>query len=294
MYKMILVDLNQVMISNLMIQLKRSDDGVVEEGLVRHMVLNSLKKYRGLFRPKYGELVICCDDTGYWRKDLFPYYKASRKKDRQTSSLDWNSIFVTLNNIRDELRENMPYLVIQVPHAEADDIIATLCHEFGETNRDEGKPILILSGDKDFVQLQKYWNVDNYNPILKKDVCVDNPERYLREHIMLGDRGDGIPNFLSPDDTFVSGKRQKSISRLKLAEWAELEPEDFCTEEMLVGYMRNKALVDLSEIPDDISGQVLEQYARHHYSGTRNSRSKIIEYFMEKKLRNLMSDVQAF
>ena len=290
---MILVDLNQVMISNLMIQLKRSG-GVVEEDLVRHMVLNSLKKYRGMFRPKYGELVICCDDTGYWRKDLFPYYKASRKKDRQSPSLDWNSIFVTLNNIRDELRENMPYLVIQVPNAEADHIIATLCQEFGVSTRDQGMPILILSGDKDFVQLQKYWNVDNYNPILKKDVCVDNPERYLREHIMLGDRGDGVPNFLSPDDTFISGKRQKSISRLKLAEWAELEPEDFCTEEMLVGYMRNKALVDLSEIPDNISDQVIEQYAQHHYSGTKNSRSKIIEYFMEKKLRNLMSDVQAF
>jgi hypothetical protein len=180
--------------------------------------------------------------------------------------------------------------VIQVPHAEADDIIGALAHNFGETSSDEGKPILILSGDKDFVQLQKYRNVDNYNPILKKDVCVDNPERYLREHIMLGDRGDGIPNFLSPADTFVSGKRQKPISRLKLAKWAELEPEDFCTEEMLVGYMRNKALVDLSEIPDDISGQVIKQY----YSGTKNPRSKIIEYFMEKKLRKLMSDVQAF
>jgi hypothetical protein len=254
------------------------------------MVLNSLKKYRGLFYPKYNELVICCDDKSYWRKDLFPYYKASRKKERQASSIDWNSIFITLNNIRDELRENMPYLVIQVPHAEADDIIATLCHEFGETNRDEGKPILILSGDKDFVQLQKYWNVDNYNPVLKKDIRVDNPERYLREHIMLGDRGDGIPNFLSDDDTFVAGKRQKSISRLKLAEWAELEPEEFCTKEMLIGYIRNKALVDLSKIPADISGQVLNQY----YSGTQNSRSKIIEYFMEKKLRKLMSDVQAF
>ena len=286
---MILVDLNQVMISNLMIQLKHSD-GVLEEGLVRHMVLNSLKKYRGLFYPKYGELVICCDDKSYWRKEIFPYYKASRKKERQASSIDWNSIFITLNNIRDELRENMPYLVIQVPNAEADDIIATLCHEFGVSTRDQGMPILILSGDKDFVQLQKYWNVDNYNPVLKKDIRVDNPERYLREHIMLGDRGDGIPNFLSADDTFVVGKRQKSISRLKLAEWAELEPEEFCTEEMLIGYKRNKALIDLSEIPDDISGQVLDQY----YSGTQNPRSKIIEYFMEKKLRKLMSDVQAF
>jgi len=286
---MILVDLNQVMISNIMIQLKHSG-GVVEEDMVRHMVLSSLRKYRGMFFQKYDELVICCDDKNYWRKDIFPYYKASRKKDRQTSLVDWNAIFIALNNIRDELRDHMPYIVIQVPHAEADDIIGILCRLVGETSSDDGTPILILSGDKDFVQLQKYRNVDNYNPILKKEVRIDNPERYLREHIMLGDRGDGIPNFLSPDDAFVTGTRQKPISRLKLAKWAELEPEEFCNKEMLIGYKRNKALIDLSEIPDDISGQILDQY----YSGTQNPRSKIIEYFMEKKLRKLMSDVQAF
>lgn len=292
---MILVDLNQVMISNLMIQLKHFG-GVVEEDLVRHMVLSSLRKYRGLFYETYGELVICCDDKSYWRKDLFPHYKASRKKDRQASSVDWNTIFVTLNRIRDEIRDNMPYLVIQVPHAEADDVIAALCHEFGHTSsKPVSEPILILSGDKDFVQLQRYYNVDIYNPILKKEVRVDNPERYLREHIMLGDRGDGVPNFLSAGDTFVTGKRQKSISRVKLAEWCEQEPQEFCDAEMLEGYMRNKSLVDLTEIPQEIKDQTLEQYYLYDLApDNKNPRSKIIEYFMEKKLKKLMSDVQAF
>lgn len=282
-----LVDLNQVCISNLMMQLK---NGELSEGMIRHMVLNSLRSYRSKFFTKYGELVICCDDKDYWRKKIFPQYKASRKKDRDSSPLDWNVIFGVLNAVRDEIRENMPYKVIRVPHAEADDVIATLCHQFGKYQSEEhGVPILIVSGDKDFVQLQKYWNVDIYNPIMKKDVRTDNPERFLREHIMLGDRGDGVPNFLSDDDTFVEGKRQKPISRKKLNEWATLEPQQFCTEEMMRGYMRNKVLVDLNEVPQDIRDQVMEQFNKEP-----NPRSKIIPYFMEKKLSKLMENVQSF
>jgi len=282
-----LVDLNQVCISSLMMQLK---NGELSEGMIRHMVLNSLRSYRSKFFTKYGELVICCDDKDYWRKKIFPQYKASRKKDRDSSPLDWNVIFGVLNAVRDEIRENMPYKVIRVPHAEADDVIATLCHQFGKYQSEEhGVPILIVSGDKDFVQLQKYWNVDIYNPIMKKDVRTDNPERFLREHIMLGDRGDGVPNFLSDDDTFVEGKRQKPISRKKLNEWATLEPQQFCTEEMMRGYMRNKVLVDLNEVPQDIRDQVMEQFNKEP-----NPRSKIIPYFMEKKLSKLMENVQSF
>lgn len=265
-------------------------NGELSEGMIRHMVLNSLRSYRSKFFTKYGELVICCDDKDYWRKKIFPQYKASRKKDRDSSPLDWNVIFGVLNAVRDEIRENMPYKVIRVPHAEADDVIATLCHQFGKYQSEEhGVPILIVSGDKDFVQLQKYWNVDIYNPIMKKDVRTDNPERFLREHIMLGDRGDGVPNFLSDDDTFVEGKRQKPISRKKLNEWATLEPQQFCTEEMMRGYMRNKVLVDLNEVPQDIRDQVMEQFNKEP-----NPRSKIIPYFMEKKLSKLMENVQSF
>ena len=288
---MILVDLNQVMISNLMMQLKNSS-GELSEDMVRHMVLSSLRLYRNKFFKEYGELVICCDDKDYWRKHRFPYYKASRKKDREQSSIDWNAVFTALNNIRDEIRENMPYKVVQVPHAEADDIIATLCdlHGVFKTNGESPEQILILSGDKDFVQLQKYVNVDIYSPVQKKFNRVDNPERFLREHIMLGDRGDGVPNFLSPDDTFVEGKRQRPISRKKLSTWTELDPKDFCDEKMLRGYMRNKALVDLSEIPPDIKSQIL-----HTFHNVQTApRSNIINYFMAKRLKKLMENVQAF
>jgi len=288
---MILVDLNQVMISNLMMQIG-GKNVPIDENLVRHMVLNSLRLYRQKFGEKYGELVICCDDKNYWRRDLFPYYKAHRKKDREKSGLDWHTIFEVLNGIRDDLKENFPYKVLQVDRAEADDIIASICHRFGQlgVKNESAESILILSSDKDFVQLQKYANVEQYSPMQKKFVTVANPARYIHEHILKGDRGDGVPNFISPDDVFVVGKRQKPLASKKIDAWNGMEPEDFCNEEMLRGYRRNQQLVDLDFVPEDIQEQVLEKFDDYKLIG----RDKMFNYFIEKRLKNLMDVIQEF
>ena len=90
---MILVDMNQVTISNLMMQIGSKRQNDVDGDMVRHMVLSSLRLYRNKFLKQYGELVICCDDKDYWRKHRFPHYKASRKKDREQSTIDWNVSF---------------------------------------------------------------------------------------------------------------------------------------------------------------------------------------------------------
>lgn len=288
---MILVDLNQVMISNLMMQIG-GKNVPIDENLVRHMVLNSLRLYRQKFGEKYGELVICCDDKNYWRRDLFPYYKAHRKKDREKSGLDWHTIFEVLNGIRDDLKDNFPYKVLQIDRAEADDIIASICHRFGQlgVKNESAESILILSSDKDFVQLQKYANVEQYSPMQKKFVTVSNPARYIHEHILKGDRGDGVPNFISPDDTFVVGKRQKPLASKKIDAWNGMEPEEFCNEEMLRGYRRNQQLVDLDFVPEDIQEQVLEKFDDYKLIG----RDKMFNYFIEKRLKNLMDVIQEF
>ena len=288
---MILVDLNQVMISNLMMQIG-GKNVPIDENLVRHMVLNSLRLYRQKFGEKYGELVICCDDKNYWRRDLFPYYKAHRKKDREKSGLDWHTIFEVLNGIRDDLKDNFPYKVLQIDRAEADDVIASICHRFGQlgVKNESAESILILSSDKDFVQLQKYANVEQYSPMQKKFVTVSNPARYIHEHILKGDRGDGVPNFISPDDVFVVGKRQKPLASKKIDAWNGMEPEDFCNEEMLRGYRRNQQLVDLDFVPEDIQEQVLEKFDDYKLIG----RDKMFNYFIEKRLKNLMDVIQEF
>lgn len=286
---MLILDLNQVMISNLMVSLNREPD--VNEDLVRHMILNSIRMYRQKFAAEYGELIIACDDKNYWRKDIFPYYKAHRKEDRSKSTHDWNKIFECLNKIRDELKQYFPYKVIQIERAEADDIIGVLTKKFGVyLNNKSTEKVLILSGDKDFGQLQKYLNVDQYSPVLKKWIRIQDPHRFLREHIMKGDRGDGIPNFLSEDSTIISKKRQKPLASKKLDSWIDLEPEKFCDDQMLKNYRRNEALVDLEQVPDEVSEKILEQYENYKPA----KRSGLLNYFIKNRLKNLMDVIGEF
>lgn len=286
---MILLDLNQVMIANLMMQIRNSSE--VEEDMLRHMILNSLRLYRTKFAKDYGDLVICCDDKNYWRKQIFPYYKAHRKADREKSPLDWNNIFTILNKIRDELKETFPWRVLQVETAEADDIIGTLCHRFGKILKADGvENILILSGDKDFGQLQKYANVEQFSPVTKKWIRINNPEAFLREHIMKGDRGDGIPNFLSGDNCIVAGQRQKPLMSKKLDTWISLDPLDFCNEMMLRNYKRNEALVNLDMIPSEIQEKINNQYDNYQIP----DRKGLLNYFIKKRLKHLMEHIGEF
>ena len=282
----ILIDLNQVLISNLMQQINSNPKVKLDENLIRHMVLNSLRSYSRQFRSKYGEIVVACDSKKYWRRDVFPFYKAHRKKDREKSEFDWHLIFETLNKIRDELKENFPYRVIEVEGAEADDVIGVLTARLAPHQE-----ILILSSDKDFVQLQKYPNVSQYSPILRRFVETEDPQQYIREHIIRGDRGDGIPNFLSPDNTFVAGERQKVISKKKLTEWIDADPKEFCTTDiMLRGYKRNQMLVDLDYIPEEIKIQIAVSYD----SIKPANKQKMLTYFIENRLKNLIEVIDEF
>ena len=283
---MIIIDLNQVMISNFMAQIGNHTNLEVEEGLLRHMILNSIRSYMQKFKSEYGEVVIACDDRKYWRREVFPYYKANRKKAREASEIDWTSVFESLNTIRDELKMFFPYRVIQAEGAEADDVVGTLVEKFGNTS----EKILILSGDKDFVQLQTYMNVKQYDPTRKRWVQSNDPSRFIKEHIMRGDTGDGVPNFLSPDNCFVVGERQKPLMQKKIDSWINLEPEQFCDDRMLRNYHRNRQLIDLNCIPNEVKDRVLSLYEEQD----GKNRKQLFNYFVDKKLKHLLEAINEF
>lgn len=278
--------MNQVMISNLMAQLGSHQNAKLDENMIRHMVLNALRHYRMKFKADYGELVICCDDRDYWRKKVFPYYKASRKKMREASELDWNEVFTALNRIRDEIKEFFPYKVLQIEGCEADDIIGTIVHQEG-TELNVGESILILSGDKDYIQLHKYANVKQYDPTRKRWISHNDPEQYLSEHIIKGDSGDGVPNILSQDNCLVINVRQRPITKKRLAEFSDINNMN---EEIKRNYLRNKSLIDLSEVPQTYIKRILGEYLKEN----NKDRSKLFNYFVQKKLKHLMSNLQEF
>ena len=284
---MILVDMNQISLASVMMHLNITKRDSIEPGMVRHMILNSLRMYRQSFFEEYGELVICYDSKHYWRRDYYPEYKASRKKTRDSSGHDWDDIFEFLNMMKEEIKDNFPYKVLEVYGAEADDIIATLCHEL---EFDNGKT-LILSGDKDFVQLQKYRNVTQYSPITKKFVNGIDPDEYLYEHILKGDTGDGVPNVLSPDNTFVDGLRQKPLSKKKIAEWAGPMCEQMLpNDEVKRNYQRNKKLIDLTQSPNELFMECKKAYD----DAPEGDRSKLLNYFIKNRLQELTNSIGDF
>ena len=280
---MILIDLNQVCIANILQEIKQLKK--IEPLLVKHMILSTLLFYRRKFRNQYGDLVICCDSKRSWRKDIFPFYKANRKSTRAKDDIDWNGIFEVINSITEDLKSKFPYAVISVDQAEADDIIGVLAKNYYRNEK-----IMIVSSDKDFLQLQKYYSVEQYSPTQKKLLQSSSPYQYLKEHIMKGDRGDGIPNFLSDDDTYVTDKRSKKILKTKLEAWTNLDPTEFCNEKMMRGWKRNQQLVDLSHTPQDIKQKIVDQYDTYEY----NQRDKLLNYFIQNKLRNLIEHIGDF
>ena len=281
-----------------MSQIGSNPNAELSENLIRHMVLSSILSYKKKFSDKYGEMIFCADDKKYWRRQVFPYYKANRKKMRDASQFDWNLIFNTLNKIRDEIREKFPYRVIQVEGAEADDIIGTMVR-YTQTNElpsdsldPEPQPVLIISGDKDFVQLQKFKNVHQFSPMQKKFLTTDDPGKTLLEHILTGDSGDGVPNFLSADSVFVTeGARQKPIRKDKLKVWLDTkDPEKFCDDIMYRNFKRNQELIDLEKTPIEIQQKIVENYNK----GPQGHRKNLLNYFVENKLKYLLESISEF
>jgi len=297
---MIAIDYSQTVISNIMELLGNERSAKVELDLARHCIINAIRGYKAKFSHEFGQIVICCDAKNNWRKREFQYYKANRKKSRDDSDYDWASIYECMEMIRAELEENFPYPVLQVEGTEADDLIAVLA-KWSQTNDlqetmfgGEPKPFLILSRDGDFVQLQKYSNVKQYSPIDKKWI---NPKKSaevdLLEKIIRGDTGDGIPNYLSPDDVFVSEtkKRQSSIFQGKLAVWLTQSPEEFClTEDTKKNYERNKLLIDFDSIPADIEQAVLNTFTNLPVKG----KSRILNYLMKHRMKHMLGLIDDF
>ena len=280
---MILIDLSQIMVASTMMSMGK-EQSEVDIDMVRHMILNSLRMYRSKYYEEYGELVLCCDGRHSWRREHFPQYKAARKSSRDADKRNWTQIFGCLDTIKSELKEFFPYKYIQIDESEADDIIGVLARNAGT------EKVMIISGDKDFIQLQVHKNVKQYSPITKKLITDKNPAKYLREHILRGDTSDGVPNFLSSDNCIIDKIRQTPLSKKKIEAWLYQDPEDFCNDEQLRNYHRNLKLIDLQFTPLNIIDQVVEQFNVE----PKGKRSGLLNYFIERKLNNLIQDIGEF
>lgn len=278
---MILIDYNAIAISNV-VAMKMD----VEENMVRHMILNSIRMHRVKHKAKYGEIVICCDGFKNWRKDAFPPYKHKRKDARKESKMDWKELFRITNQVQQEIKDNFPYKVVDVAECEADDVIGVLVEQTQEFGNHE--EVMIISGDKDFAQLQKYDNVAQYSPVQKKFIKTDTPRKQLMELILKGDTSDGVPNVLSGDNVFIEGVRQTPLRQNKIDQLIT-DPKSM-GEEVYRNYLRNKKLIDLAETPESVRKEIIYNYNNQKAS----DRGKVFPYLVDKRCRMLLESVEEF
>ena len=288
---MIIVDYSGIALASIII------NKTFDEQLIRHMILNSLRMYRTRYKEEYGELVLAVDASNNWRKTAFPQYKASRKKTQKQSDFDWGEAFRILNKIREEIAENFPYTVIRVDGCEADDVIGTLVAMNPDHNNDfNPQKYMIVSSDRDFLQLQKFRNVRQFSPLLKKELSVDNPRVYLQTHIIKGDKGDGVPNILSDDNVFVEGFRQTPITQKKIDSIIEdlEEGELLYAASWYRNYCRNKKLIDLSETPKELRREIINNFMADKPDTRWMRRGKVFPYLVENKCNELIKSAQEF
>lgn len=282
---MIIVDFSGICLATILIN-KQND-----EQMIRHMTLNSLRMYNKKFREQYGEMILACDGMNNWRRGYYPQYKANRRKGRDESDFDWNEAFRIMHTVKDEIRENFPYKVLHIDGCEADDVIGTLVERTQEFGNYED--VMIVSSDGDFKQLQRYDNVKQFSPMLKKFVVEDNPLLNLRLKILKGDAGDGVPNVLSDDDTLVEGRRQTPLMKKKI----DAIIEDLSDGELLYAaswyrnYCRNETLIDLTKTPQDLKQNIINNYEEQD---PWKNKGKVFPYLVAKRMNRLIESAQEF
>ena len=286
--------MNQIALASVMMQLRMDETKQVDEGMVRHMILNSIRNYVMQFKSEYVEndadVILAWDSKHYWRREYYPQYKASRRKGRQESDLDWNEIFGVTNKIRDEIKENLPYKSVEVYGAEADDIIAVVSNSYSEAGKNPIflDKVMIVSSDKDFIQLHKE-NVKQWSPVTKQEVNGHDPDTYIKEHVLKGDSGDGVPNVLSPDHTFTDGLRQKPLGKKRIEKMINENMNDW-SDEVKRNYQRNYKLINLKNIPKDIQSNIVDEISK----SSCGDRSKLLNYFTVNKLKTLTENIGDF
>ena len=280
---MIIIDFSGIAISSIVI------NKTLDENLIRHMILNSIRMYRSKFHKEYGEVIIAADGANNWRRGAFPQYKASRRKDRDKSDFDWNEAFRILNMIREEILESFPYKVIHEEGCEADDVIGTLVEHTNEFGNYE--PVMIISADGDFKQLQRYDNVKQFSPLLKKFVVEDHPRLHLTEKIIKGDKGDGVPNILSDDNVFIEELRQTPVSKKKMVEILNAVEASDTSKPWYRNYQRNELLIDLTKTPQHLKDNIMTSYESQD---PWNNKGKVLPYLINKQCKLLIESIEEF
>ncbi len=112
-------------------------------------------------------------------------------------------------------------------------------------------------------------------------------------HILRRDSGDGIPNVLSDDDTFIEeGKSQSPLRQQKIDTWIENADnlKDHMDETTYRNFQRNKKFIDLTDIPEHLQQLIINTYDEQSLA----PKMKVLNYLIKKRCNQLIEVVEEF
>lgn len=292
----LLVDFNNLLFRTLYVREVYIQSEIPDFQLWRFLVYDSI--YSCIKRFRISEVVLAVDDKVSWRRSYFPRYKESRKKQRDKSDVDFKIVFSVINKFIRELKHSMPFKIIKVRSAEADDVIGILALEFGNC--------IVSSNDEDFMQLvgekdNRLWNPSNQKfsefPInINKDkkgtpVMCKSKEEFLNYKILMGQPKDDIFNIKTPTNwgktPETEGKRKPGFGVISAQKVMKAGVHEWIEKEQLEDrYKRNSVLIDFHRIPNVINNRIGDVYNNHTYPPPEN----IYKFFKEFQMRYFLEN----
>lgn len=256
-------------------------------GLGLHMSLMSLRKHWNNIQP--DKLAIVFEGRENWRKAYTKSEECYSKrlyKGNRVADPGMAVLFDVIRAFEDLAREHTSIVTLKHPMLEGDDLIGGYAQHFSA----QGDDVMILSGDKDFVQLLggdgriKLVNPDDGKERTLTGVCdVDDAGYFMFEKCMRGDSGDNVlPAFPRVRKTKLykaygvkDGKVDPALadsfemSNLMNSQWEFIDPESGDKRMMSVERMfeENHLLMNLAAQPAyvrEVITQVIEHESENH------------------------------
>lgn len=300
--------------------------------LVIFRIVDEFVDFAQKYKSTYGDFIICLDDHSkpYWRKEVYPEYKASRKREREESEVNYNEVFKHIDYLVRVLKNFTNFKVIGVPGTEADDIIGLLTRKFARFEK-----VLILSPDKDFKQLHKLGDIRQYSSITNKWVVPEDVDGWMMEHVVLGDSTDNVPRIVDFTNFTEEFKKHLKDKGQTISE-NEFYDADYQTQQNIISgfegevfvrprfgvtgikkaikefgsldawldsnpilrkaYERNKKLVLDSELPARVEAEILAAYTEPKKQIDIEALSKYFNFYQletcTQKFKNLIYSTQ--
>lgn len=184
-HRNLVVDLNNLVFATRYSKIKTPGRNRRKEEFVTELIFKEMITYIAKFsiENKVDGIMVACDSPHVWRKDIFPSYKSASNHE----DVYYDECIRAANLCKDFFRECTNSQILEVPRAEADDIIGVFCNE------SENVENIIMSSDKDFIQLLSE-TTSLYSPTQKEWRKSEDPQFDLFVKCIRGDRNDCVPS----------------------------------------------------------------------------------------------------